>query len=194
MGVMGFVLFFALIVIGAFAFLSIQEPPVDADRALISGNVVEGPLLQAQAVPIAENESNFSFIGYGPGKLHHGTFNEWDAEVLVNDENIVGFVGTIQTASVQTDTERVTKHLQTEDFFDSTQFPTIAFETIRFDKTNSALTGLVTFRNITKEISFPVNVTENSISADFVLDTKPFEMKYEKITNEVKITFVLVRP
>lgn len=181
-----------LLVVGVFA-LGFSRPSADADRASITGNVVVGSVLPAESAPLDSSVSTFSFIGYGPGKQHTGTFNDWDAELLVQDGSIVGFTGTIQAASVTTDSERVTTHLQTDAFFDVAQFPTITFASTGFDADTSMITGLLTFHGVTQEITFPVVRTDDSLSADFVLNTKPFNMKYEKITNEVAIAFTLVK-
>lgn len=193
MGKLLWIFAFVVLLGVGFYMYGFSEPPSDAARATITGNAVAGSLSNAEIVAIDMTQSTFGFVGYGPGKEHTGTFNDWIAQVLVRDNEIVGFTGTIQAASVQSDGERVTAHLKNEDFFDVAKYPTITFESTGFDETNSMLTGILTFRGIAKEITFPVTRTDNSLSADFVLNTKPFNMKYEKITNQVKITFNLVK-
>lgn len=192
---MGKLVWIGLIVLVALGiyFFGFSRPPADAAQATITGNVVAGSMLDAETAAIDMSKSSFGFIGYGPGKQHTGTFKDWTAELLTDNGKIIGFTGTIQAASVESDGERVTQHLKTADFFDVEVYPTITFESTGFDETTSMMTGILTFHGVTKEITFPVTVTDNALSADFVLNTKPFNMKYEKITNQVKITFNLVK-
>lgn len=181
-----------LVALGIY-FFGFSRPPTDAAQATITGNVVAGSTLDAETMQIDMSKSSFDFIGYGPGKQHTGTFKDWTAELLTDNGKIIGFTGTIQAASVESDGERVTAHLKTADFFDVEVYPTITFESTSFDETTSMMTGVLTFHGVTKEITFPVVVTDDKLSADFVLNTKPFNMKYEKITNQVKIAFNLVK-
>lgn len=169
-----------------------NDAPSDIQRASVTGSVIAVDTLSAEVVAIDKIKSSFEFEGFAPGKSHVGTFEEWNAEILVDNGYIVGFNGEINPSSVKTDSERVDGHLKTADFFDVEKYPEITFMTSSFDTESSILTGTVTFRGISKEISFPVVVSDESISGEFVLDTKPFEMKYQKITNEVRIKFELV--
>ena len=51
------------------------------------------------------------------------------------------------------------------------------------------MTGLLTFHGITNKVSFPVIVSDNMISADFMLDTTPYKMKHVGVNKEVLISF-----
>ena len=60
-----------------------------------------------------------SFEGFGPGKSHLGKFDNWNGELFLENQEIVGFEGTIQTNSVNTGIGGLDTHLNSEDFFNS---------------------------------------------------------------------------
>lgn len=182
-----------LLIVGlAFLVFGFSRPDEGLAHANLTGNAInnlEGVDKQA----INKETSTFAFEGYGPGKAHTGYFTDWDAELYTVDDNIVGFEGTIQAESVVANASRVTEHLKNDDFFDVAAYPEISFKATGYNDEASELSGTLTFRGVAQDITFPVVVTEDSLSADFVLDTTPFKMKYQKITNQVRIQFMLTR-
>ena len=133
-------------------------------------------------------KSTFEFEGYAPGKSHGGTFTEMSGIIIVGeDENIIGAKGTIQADSVDTGIAGLDKHLKNEDFFDVEKYPEIKFESHAIK--DGTLTGVLDFHGVAKEVSFPVTLKEKTLSADFLLDTTEFNMKYVGVDKQVKITF-----
>lgn len=162
------------------------SPPEELTAATVTETQSAG--ITGEPVPVSR--MNFTFVGYGPGKSHPGTFTEYDAELLVEDDTVVGARGTINPASVTTGIERLDEHLKSEDFFHVEMYPEIRFEGVI---ANGMLSGPLTFHGVTKDISIPVNVTGNSIAADFRLDTTEFNMSYPAVDPEVRITFQIDR-
>jgi len=67
----------------------------------------------------------------------------------------------IKVASINTNDEKRDEHLRSPDFFDAEKFPEITFKSTKIEKAGEAylVTGALTMRNVTKEISFPFEVT-----------------------------------
>ncbi len=63
---------------------------------------------------------------------------------------------TIKTASIDTHQSKRDEHLKSADFFDAENFPTITFKSKQL--TDSTLTGDLTIRGVTKQISMPVKI------------------------------------
>lgn len=168
-------------------------PPEDATRANIVANtaldtqVEDTPNQEYEVVSINKDESTFEFEGYGPGKSHLGTFEEWEGSLYVQEGMIVGGEGVIEAASVSTGIDGLDNHLKSNDFFGVETNPQIKIQSTGLD--NGMLSANLDFLGVEKEISFPVEVSENSLSADFVLDTTPFGMDYTGVNNEVRIAF-----
>lgn len=176
--------------LGVFAF-GFSRPDEGLAKASLTGNAINN-LDGVDKNAIDKTSSVFAFEGYGPGKAHTGTFTDWDAQVYTVGDKIVGFEGTLQASSVVANVSRVTEHLKNDDFFDVALYPEIKFTATGYNADTSELTGTLVFRGVSQEITFPVTITEDSISADFVLNTDPFKMKYQKITNQVRIQFMLI--
>lgn len=145
----------------------------------------------AEEVSLDLEKSSFNFIGYGPGKVHPGTFEELDGVLLVNDDEVVGVKGAIQAASVDTGIEGLNNHLRNPDFFDVEKYPEITFESTAIE--DGTMKGVLFFHGVEKEISFPVNVSEDGVTADFVLDTEPYNIRYVGMNPDVRISFVASR-
>jgi len=64
---------------------------------------------------------------------------------------------TIQTASIDTDDEKRDNHLKSADFFAVEEYPTITFKSKNISKTDDgyAMTGDLTIKDVTREITFP---------------------------------------
>lgn len=140
----------------------------------------------AEKVPVVVESSEFAFTGYGPGKEHKGTFDDWSGNLWVNDGEVVGADGVVQVSSVNTGIDRLDAHLASEDFFNAEMYPEITFAGTIED---GVMTGPFSFNGVTHVVSYPVNVSESSIAGDFLLDTTPFNFKYTAINKDVRIEF-----
>lgn len=133
---------------------------------------------------------SFNFTGYGPGKSHVGTFESFTLSKGVEGESLGKIV--FKTDSVTTDTDAVTKHLCTDDFFDCAKNPEITFTAKNVEKVSDSsvnLSGVLSFRGVEKTLTFPVNVSGDTFNADFRVDITPFTFKFIGIDDEVRIQF-----
>jgi len=129
---------------------------------------------QSAALTIAATGSVARF-DFDPGHTHlgfsvrhmmvtnvKGKFREFDGHVMFDSDDPTRSVVklTIQTASLDTDHERRDADLRSERFFDVVNHPTLAFESTRIEKTPDgwSVTGNLTIREATKEVSIPVEL------------------------------------
>jgi len=184
-----------IIAVVIFLFFKITKPSDDASRADVSGKIIkdvsDNILFQGVRDPIDTKKSHISFEGYGPGKSHIGEFKEWEGDLFLENGKIIGFEGTIQSASIDAKISQLNNHLKSEDFLNVEKYPKIKFITTKIE--DDELTGYLTFLGTNKEISFPVIITEESISTDFVLDASQFGKMSDKANKEVRIFFELVK-
>ena len=91
-----------------------------------------------------------------------GRFKEFDAKVVydANDLSKSSLTGTIKTASITTDNEKRDGHLKSADFFDVEKYPEITFASKKVERKDKEIwvSGPLTIRGVTKEISFPVTI------------------------------------
>ncbi|USN45386.1 MAG: YceI family protein [Candidatus Woesearchaeota archaeon] len=189
--------FLLVLTISIFLLSSCSTPPEDVANAAI-GNEVTGSDTQQRgdsfdetqtSYPLDPEKSNFTFTGYGPGKEHDGTFLSFSGTLTMENGVIVGASGSAQTDSVSTGIGPLDNHLKGDDFFDAENYPAITFVSTAI--VDGTFTGLLDFHGITREISFPVTVLEDGISADFLLDITPFNLKYAAIDDNVRIRFTV---
>jgi polyisoprenoid-binding protein YceI len=123
-----------------------------------------------------------------------GSFGEWEATIHFDPENPeAGSVNaTIQAASIDTDDEKRDGHLKSPDFFDVENHPTITFTSTAVEKHDDGLmlTGKLTMRGVTKEISFPFEFngagadgwggTRAGFSAELVVNRKDYGISWNK--------------
>ncbi|KAA3631205.1 MAG: polyisoprenoid-binding protein, partial [Calditrichaeota bacterium] len=118
-----------------------------------------------------------------------GTISDFDGDNL--EKGSVAF--TIQTASVDTDDEGRDKHLRNEDFFEVDTYPTMTFKSksIKADGKNFKLTGDLTIKDVTKEVTFdgtfagtiddPWGNKRAGFSAIATIDRKDFGIEFGKV-------------
>ncbi|WLQ05558.1 YceI family protein [Arthrobacter oryzae] len=99
---------------------------------------------------------------YGADTSVRGAFNELDGSITVDaekpDRSRVEL--TLKVASIDTRNPDRDQHLRTNDFFDAPRFPEITFVGNRVDQVDEGhfiVSGDVTIRGITKEISIPID-------------------------------------
>ncbi|MCG8608005.1 YceI family protein [bacterium] len=88
-----------------------------------------------------------------------GEFNDFSGTIVLNESDITksSVELVIKTASIDTDNERRDNHLKSGDFFEVEKYPEITFKSTSVKKSGDGyvLTGALTIKDVTKEVSFP---------------------------------------
>lgn len=188
---------------GAIMMVSCQTAP-DADKAA-TGDAKEATNTAGNAFIVDTTQSTIGWIGTKVGGQHNGTFSVSDGSLIVSDGSISGGNFTINMASVNvldlTDDNKpkLEGHLKSPDFFAVEEFPTAKFEITEvkaFDSTTMTsklagathfISGNLTMRGTTKNISFPAIVTieGNAVSAkaDFNIDRSEWGVNFKGPNN-----------
>lgn len=166
---------------------------------------------KGEAIAFNNESSKVGFIGSKVTGKHDGGFNKFSGTIdLVNNkvpESQV--VVDIEMSSVFTDSDGLTKHLQTGDFFEVDKFPKSTFVSTKIeeDKSKGAdnynVTGDLEMRGVKKSISFPAKIvvapTEVAVDAEFSINRKDFGIVYagkadDLIRDEVVLKLNLKAP
>lgn len=201
--------------IGAFA---IAATLLVAGCSNPADNVTEASVNEAQDVamePVAgareyriQPESKIEFVGSKVTRSHDGGFRTFSGKLMVADEKLVapGSRIEIDMNSIWTDTDRLTGHLKSPDFFDVQNFPKSVFTATSIEKTGDAytVTGNLDLHGVIKQISFPADVQVSddqvTLKAEFFIKRFDFKVKYpgkpdDLIRDEVVIRLdVTARP
>ena len=144
---------------------------------------------QGETLSINNENSKVSFVGSKVTGKHDGGFNKFTGNInLVNSKPEESSVTVdIDVASVYTDTDGLTKHLQTGDFFDVAKFPKATFTSTKIAPDASGagkytITGDLELRGVKKAITFPatINVSDSEVAVDaeFSINRKDFGILY----------------
>jgi polyisoprenoid-binding protein YceI len=144
---------------------------------------------EGETLAFNNENSKVSFVGSKVTGKHDGGFNKFTGNInLVNGKPEESSVTVdIEVASVYTDTDALTKHLQTGDFFDVEKVPKATFSSteIKPDPSGAGkytVTGDLELRGVKKAITFPatINVTDGEVDVDaeFAINRKDFGILY----------------
>ena len=94
-----------------------------------------------------------------------GTFDGLAGSIIFDPANLAGasFNVSVDSKSVDTDMEGRDNHLRKAEYFDVEKYPKISFRSTKISTTNKEgylyMTGVITIKNVSKEISFPFSQT-----------------------------------
>lgn len=131
--------------------------------------IVATPALASTPYDLDKSHAHIDFqikhLGYS---YTRGEFDEFDAEIVIDEENpersSVSF--TIQAASIDTNWPERDAHLRNADFFNVEEFPTITFVSTDVDQqgpNRAMVTGDLTMLGVTKPVTFEAILNQKSV-------------------------------
>ena len=191
-----------------------KAPPAAEQKAAPAPEKKAEPAVEEKAEPAASpaadsehlhcdtDQSSIGFVGAKVTGDHEGAFTEFTgkATLVAGQASAVSF--TVQTASVVADAEKLTKHLNSPDFFDVARFPTAIFHSkaIKAGGEGGAthtISGDLTLHGVTKTITFPATVKVGdggaSGQAEFKINRKDFAIVYPGMPDDLIKDEVLLK-
>ncbi len=141
-------------------------------------------------LPITSENSKVEFTGSKVTGKHDGGFQEISGTIdLVDEKPEASSVSVdIDMKSVFTDTDGLTDHLKTGDFFEIEKYPKSTFVSTKIvpdtakGENNYTITGDLEMRGQKKTITFPatINVTDEkvAVNTEFAINRKDFGIVY----------------
>ena len=140
---------------------------------------------------ISPENSTIEWVGEKVSGAHSGYINLQNAFFLFEEKKIVGGEFNIDMNSIKcTDIEnpayaaKLEEHLKDPDFFNSSKYPTSNFKitNIIFDGTSYMITGNITIKEISQEITFPAKFENDGdlfhANATLKIDRTKHDIKY----------------
>lgn len=170
-----------------------ENPAANKAKAITSdsnSNSATVRQTKGESVPLTPETSKVEFTGSKVTGKHDGGFKDFSGNIdLVNNKPEESQVAVdIVMNSVFTDTDGLTKHLQTGDFFEVEKYPKASFVSTKIvadvakGADNYTVTGDLELRGVKKAVTFPakitVNPTEVAVDAEFVINRKDFGIVY----------------
>jgi len=145
--------------------------------------------------------SAIKWKGYKPTGSHAGTINLLSGDLKMDGKNLKGgsFVADMSSIKDEDGSAKLEGHLKSEDFFEVETYTTSKFEITKSEMVNgkNQITGDLTIKDITKQITFSASVTvsDNSVtltSETIKINRADFNVKYKSKSffNDLKDKFV----
>lgn len=201
-------LYLAVLSLVIFAAASCEDPAANKPKAVTSNsasNTTAKPAESGTELAITPENSKIEFTGSKVTGKHDGGFKKFNGTItLVGDKAEASRVKVdIDTASVFTDTDGLTKHLQTADFFEVSKFPTATFTSTKIEPdaakggNNFTVTGDLDLRGTKKTVTFPAEITispeQVTVNADFSINRKDFGILYAGKADDLIRDNVVIR-
>jgi polyisoprenoid-binding protein YceI len=164
------------------------------------------PGAEVQTYLIETDASSLNFVGHKASRQHDGGFHQFSGTLVVTDGVLSSVDVEIDLNSIWTDTERLTGHLKTPDFFNVEVHPTAHFvsDTVAASGEQVVVSGTLDLHGVESHLSFPVSteMTAGGIHAasQFTLMRFDWGINYpgnpdDSITPAVDVSFdVATRP
>lgn len=165
----------------------------DAPEAETGDAVATGTAAGMQ-LAIDTSQSEINWRGAKVTRHHDGGFHNFSGTVTVDGEQVTGVDVTIDVNSLWSDSERLTGHLKTGDFFEVETYPTATFEATQFAPSNTegsthTVTGNLTMHGQTHGVTFPatIEVEDGTVraEADFIINRRTWGINYDGMANDL---------
>jgi polyisoprenoid-binding protein YceI len=172
------------------AMVGCADPAADAPKAVVEDaapTVEEGANTDGVEYAMT-SDSTITFVGSKVTGSHDGGFESFTGAIWLVDGDPASssFEVAIDTTSIWTDTERLTGHLKSADFFEVETYPTATFTSTAIEAADEengyTVTGNLDLHGVTKQISFPasIEIAEGEIkaTAEFAIKRFDFDIVY----------------
>ncbi|MBA2379325.1 MAG: YceI family protein [Blastocatellia bacterium] len=197
----------ALIVVAfALAGVACEDPAARTSKAVTAEPIsVETTNVRSEANPasgreivaLSQENSKLEFVGSKVTGRHDGGFRQFSGTIEIEDGLVEKsrVAVEIEMASVYTDADGLTEHLQTEDFFLVRDFPKALFRSTQIapdaekGEGHYTVTGNLTLRGTERSVTFPAMISLTgdavAVNAEFSINRKDFGIIYAGMANDL---------
>lgn len=161
------------------------NPAANKPKATVGNAQPETKPVAGEVLAISPENSKVEFVAAKVTRSHNGSFKQFAGTINLANASVEGSRVTIdiETGSVVTDEDALTKHLQTPDFFDVARYPKATFTATKIEAANAGgathnVTGNFELHGIKKSITFPAAIQlapdSVSVAAEFAINRKDF--------------------
>lgn len=155
--------------------------------------------------PLVKEKSKIEFVGAKVTRDHHGQFNTFDGSIEYAGTQPSRLSFDIDLNSVETDTEKLTGHLKSPDFFDVAKYPKATFVSTSLTEapagspngTTHLLKGTLDLHGVKKEVEIPViaETTPEGVHAksEFTIDRHDWGISYKGAADDLIKDNVLIK-
>jgi polyisoprenoid-binding protein YceI len=157
------------------------------------------------ASTVIKDKSSIDFVAAKVTRDHKGKFNNFDGAIEYAGGKPSSVSFDIDLTSVETDTEKLTAHLKTPDFFDVAKYPKATFTSTSLTEapagspggTTHELRGTLDLHGVKKEVTIPVKaeVTPDGVrtTSEFTINRHDWEINYKGMADDLVKDNVLIK-
>ena len=163
------------------------------------------PSPSGTAAKVIKEKSSIGFVGAKVTRDHTGKFNNFDGgiEYVNGKPERINF--DIDLNSMETDTEQLTGHMKSPDFFNVAQYPKATFTSTSLTEapagspagTTHVLKGNLNMHGVTREVTVPVTaqVTPDGVRAksEFTINRHDWGISYKGMADDLIKDNVLIK-
>jgi polyisoprenoid-binding protein YceI len=136
-------------------------------------------------------------------RSHDGSFKQFSGTATLTGEQLSRVNFEVETASLQTDTDKLTAHIKTPDLLDVEKFPKATFTSTQImakpaGTATHEITGALTLHGVTNEVTFPatIAITPERVtgSAEVHIDRQKFGVTYPGMPDDLIKNDVVLKP
>ena len=176
--------------------LACKDPGKEASKAVTEEAKTTQAQKAGEVIPFDSKTSKLGFVGSKVTGSHTGNFGNFEGRVELVDGKIEASSVRvdIDMKSVTSDTEKLTGHLKSKDFFEVDRFPKATFVSTKIvpggeKGASHTITGNLELHGVTKSISFPatIAVTNEAVTANanFAIDRTNWGINYEGMADNL---------
>lgn len=189
-----------LFLFGAVFLVSCSNNP-KGDKAQTTGEVMNATSAEGTSYQVDPSASSITWTGSKVTGSHTGTVAIESGNIIVNNKQLAGGnfsvdMQSINNEDLRNDAENKAKlesHLKSDDFFAVGTYPKASFEITEVKNATEKgadVSGNLTLRGVTNNITFPVTITSHtegaiSVTADFNINRKDWGVKYEGMQDDL---------
>ena len=163
------------------------------------------PSANAVRADVIKEKSSINFVGAKVTRDHNGKFNDFDGaiEYVAGKPERISF--DIDLSSIETDTEKLTGHLKSPDFFDVAKYPRATFTSTSLTPAPAGdvsgathiLTGTLDMHGVKKDVTVPVKAEQTAegvrATSEFTINRHDWGISYRGAADDLIKDEVLMR-
>jgi polyisoprenoid-binding protein YceI len=163
------------------------------------------PAAGTVASRVIKDKSSIDFVAAKVTRDHKGKFNNFDGAIEYAGGRPSSVSFDIDLTSVETDTEKLTAHLKTADFFDVAKYPKATFTSTSLTEAPAGspggatheLHGTLDLHGVKKDVTIPVKaeVTPDGIrtTSEFTINRHDWNINYKGMADDLVKDNVLIK-
>jgi polyisoprenoid-binding protein YceI len=163
------------------------------------------PAANTTTANVIKEKSSINFVGAKVTRDHKGQFKSFDGAITYAGTVPQGVRFEIDLNSIETDTEKLTGHLKSADFFDVAKYPKATFTSTSLVPAPAGspagathtLTGTLDLHGVQKEVSFPVTATTTPegvrTTSEFTINRHDWGINYTGVADDLIKDQVLMK-